>query len=141
MKALFEHSRDRQMPRIDDFNGDFREGFGPLPTSKFEDKRASSAICYLDTEIRARPNLTLMSDATVCRIVFDGRRATGVVVEIDGAARDIAAREVIVAAGALQSPVMLLRAGIGPGEDLGAAVSLWSRTGRVLGKTCRTTRS
>lgn len=121
MAALFEHSRDRQITRIDDFNGDFREGFGPLPTSKFEDKRASSAICYLDAATRARPNLTLVTDAVVARIVFEGKRVTGVVAEIDGAPRALNAREVIVSAGALQSPVMLLRAGIGPADDLSEA--------------------
>lgn len=121
MKALFAHSRDRQITRIDDFNGDFREGFGPLPASKFEDKRASSAICYLDAATRARPNLTLVTDAMVRRIVFDGMRVTGVVAEIDGQSHELTAGEVVVSAGALQSPVMLLREGIGPADELAAS--------------------
>lgn len=120
MKALFAHSRDLQITRIEDFNGDFREGYGPLPTSKFEDKRASSAICYLDATTRARPNLTLITDAMVRRVIVDGTRVTGVVAEFDGARRELTAREVIISAGALQSPVMLLRAGIGSADELAA---------------------
>ena len=121
MKALFAHSAAHQVARIDDFNGDFREGFGPLPTSKFEDKRASTAICYLDAATRARPNLMLITDAMVRQIVFDGRRVTGVAVEIDGQLQELAAGEIIVSAGALQSPVMLLRAGIGPADEVAAS--------------------
>ncbi|MFT5489608.1 MAG: 5-(hydroxymethyl)furfural/furfural oxidase, partial [Alphaproteobacteria bacterium] len=118
LKALFEYSRDQKIAHIDDLNGDFREGFGVLPASKFEDKRASSAICYLDAATRARPNLTLVTNAMVRKLAFDGTRVTGVIAEIEGEARSLTAREVIVSAGALQSPVMLLRAGIGPAGEL-----------------------
>ncbi len=121
MKAMFAHSRDMQITRIDDFNGDFREGFGPLPTSKFEDKRASTAICYLDATTRARPNLTLVTDAMVRRVMVDGTRVTGVVAQYDGGLRELTAREVIISAGALLSPMMLLRAGIGSADELVAS--------------------
>ncbi|MEP4379049.1 MAG: GMC family oxidoreductase N-terminal domain-containing protein [Alphaproteobacteria bacterium] len=111
-------SRNRQVAPIHDLNAEFREGVGALPLTRFADKRASTAICYLDAGVRARPNLTIVTDAHVERLVTDGARVAGVVAQVDGAAREFAANEVIVCAGALQSPVMLLRAGIGPGAAL-----------------------
>jgi 5-(hydroxymethyl)furfural/furfural oxidase len=62
--------------------------------------------------------LTILTDAEVKRLVIEGTRTTGVVVAVGGETKHVAAREVIVSAGALQSPVMLLRAGIGPAAHL-----------------------
>ncbi|MDA0785009.1 MAG: GMC family oxidoreductase N-terminal domain-containing protein [Proteobacteria bacterium] len=113
-------SRNRQVAPILDLNSEFREGVGALPLTRFADKRASTAICYLDAETRARENLTIVTDAHVERLLMDGTRVTGVAATIDGAAREFSAQEVIICAGALQSPVMLLRAGIGPAAALRA---------------------
>jgi 5-(hydroxymethyl)furfural/furfural oxidase len=121
LKAIAEAAAERQIARIDDFNGDFRDGLGALPVSKFSDKRASSAICYLDSATRARPNLTIATGVHVERLIFEGTRVTGVEASIDGQRRALGAGEVIVSAGALQSPVMLLRAGIGPAGELSEA--------------------
>jgi 5-(hydroxymethyl)furfural/furfural oxidase len=120
--ALKDFCRDRQIADIADFNGDFRDGFGLLPASKFPDRRASSAICYLDAATRRRPNLRIATNAVVRRLELEGNagncRVTGVTAEIDGQAQTFTGREVIVSTGALHSPAMLLRAGIGPGADL-----------------------
>jgi 5-(hydroxymethyl)furfural/furfural oxidase len=120
--AIKDFCRERQIADIDDFNGDFRDGFGVLPISKFTDRRGSSAICYLDATTRQRPNLRIVTNAMVRRLEFEGpgtpSRVTGVTAEIDGQQQIFTAREVIVSAGALQSPAVLLRAGIGPAEDL-----------------------
>ena len=122
LHGLTAYGRNGQIAEIADFNADFRDGIGVLPTSKFEDKRASSAICYLDAETRARPNLTVATGAEVRRFVFDGKRVMGVFADFgpagDGETRRLTANEVIVSAGALQSPAMLLRAGIGPAAHL-----------------------
>lgn len=122
LRALKAYCQDRQIAAIDDFNGDFRDGFGVLPTSKFTDKRASSAICYLDAATRQRPNLRIATNTMVRNLEFEengeGRRITGVTADIDGQIQTFTSREVIVSAGALQSPTMLLRAGIGPADDL-----------------------
>ena len=118
MKAFATSLEKQQVAQIEDFNSDFRDGFGPLPLSKFENKRASSAICYLDAQVRARSNLTLATNAEVERLIFDGRRVTGVIATVDGSSREFRAKEVIVSSGALQSPVMLLRSGIGPADEL-----------------------
>ena len=125
LRGLAAYSQNQQIAQIDDFNADFRDGFGPLPLSKFEDKRASSAICYLDGPVRARPNLTLVTGVEVERLILDGTRVTGVVAQIDGKPQTLSAGEVIVSAGALQSPAMLQRAGIGPAailQESGVAV-------------------
>ena len=120
MRALNDYCGGRQIAQIGDLNGDFRDGFGALPTSKFTDRRASSAICYLDAATRQRPNLRIATNATVRRLEIDGAgsRVTGVTAEIDGQTQTLTANEVVVCAGALQSPAMLLRAGIGPATDL-----------------------
>ena len=119
IKALKEYSRDHQIADIEDFNGDFRDGFGVLPISKFTDRRASSAICYLDAATRQRPNLRIVTNASVRRLKFEAPgKVNGVTAEIDGQLQTFTSGEVIVSAGALQSPAMLLRAGIGPAADL-----------------------
>lgn len=121
-RALQDYCRHHQINLIDDMNGDFREGLGVLPSSRFADKRASSAICYLDSDVRSRSNLTIATDAFVRSLMINGeRRIQGVTAEINGQTYAFAAKEVIICAGALQSPQILLRAGIGPAENLKAA--------------------
>jgi 5-(hydroxymethyl)furfural/furfural oxidase len=121
LQALAADSQNHQLARIEDFNSDFRDGFGALPLSKFEDKRALSAICYLDGPVRERKNLTIATGAEVEGLRLEGRRVTGVAVSIDGKRKSLRAREVVVCAGALRSPIMLQLAGISPAEDLNAA--------------------
>lgn len=120
--ALQEYCRNRQINLIADLNGDFRDGLGNIPISRFADKRASAAICYLGTDVRARSNLRIVTDTMVRSLTIEGadgrRRITGVTAVIDGETHSFTAGEVIVSAGALQSPVMLLRAGVGPAEAL-----------------------
>lgn len=119
-RAVHRYALERQMPYIADMNGDFRDGHASLPMSNTTKRRASSAICYLDTGVRARPNLTIMSSASVTRLLCDGRRVVGVAVAIDGAVHEFRAAETLLCAGAIHSPAMLLRAGIGPAKDLRA---------------------
>ena len=108
------------MPLVADMNGDFRDGYCALPMSNTTERRASAAICYLDAAVRARPNLTIVARANVTKLLFDGQRATGVAATIDGQHHEFGAREIILCAGALYTPTMLLRAGIGPADDLRA---------------------
>jgi 5-(hydroxymethyl)furfural/furfural oxidase len=119
-RAIDRYARERQMPHVTDMNADFRDGHGSLPMSSTPARRASTAMSYLDAKVRARKNLTLLTGATVAKLLFDGRRVTGVSVVIDGAQRDIQAGEVVISAGAIHSPAVLLRAGIGPAEELRA---------------------
>ena len=114
-------ARSRQLPDTLDLNSDFREGVGGLPLSRFPDKRASTAICYLDGPVRARDNLTIVTGATVDRLAIDGQTVTGVDATVDGTPQSFRGAETILCAGALQSPAIALRAGIGPGDELKAA--------------------
>lgn len=103
---------------IGDQNGVFTDGyFSPAYTNKNQ-QRVSAAMAYLTSAVRARPNLTIVTDCNVNRIAFTGKRATGLAIETDGRRRTIEAGEVLLALGALQTPAMLMRAGIGPADVL-----------------------
>jgi 5-(hydroxymethyl)furfural/furfural oxidase len=116
--GVLDWARHGQMAEIADVNGTFAEGIATLPASRFADRRASTAICYLDSAVRARSNLTILTGAQVERLLVAEKRVTGVVVAVDGEERSFVAGEVVIACGALQSPAMLLRAGIGPAAEL-----------------------
>lgn len=107
-----------EYPYREDYNGSFEDGAFPLPLSNENDRRVSTAIGYLDARVRARPNLKIFANALVESLVKDGTKITGVRVEIGGELHTYNAREVIVSAGALHSPAILLRAGIGPAAQL-----------------------
>lgn len=117
-RAVEDFARARQLPFIADMNADFRDGYGALPISNTLQSRASSAICYLGAEVRRRDNLTIMTRATVTQILLDGRRAAGVKAVVAGETTEFRGREIILSAGAIFSPAMLMRAGIGPAEEL-----------------------
>jgi 5-(hydroxymethyl)furfural/furfural oxidase len=117
-RAMHDYALERQIPFIADMNADFRDGFGAVPMSNWPNHRASSAICYLDAAVRQRPNLSIISRAMVTRLLFEDRRAVGVTVRIDGGEREIRAREIIVSCGAIHSPTLLMRSGLGPAEHL-----------------------
>jgi 5-(hydroxymethyl)furfural/furfural oxidase len=124
-KAVFAYAQERQMPYLADMNTDFRDGYGAVPMSNWQHKRASAAICYLDATVRARKNLTIVNGATVTGLVFDGHRVTGVTAKIAGEERQFSAREIICSLGGVHSPAFLMRMGIGPAahlRDLGIEV-------------------
>ena len=117
-KAIYAFAQERQIPFIADMNADFRDGYGAVPMSNWPHKRASAAICYLDAGVRARSNLTIVNGATATGLVFEGRRVAGVSARIGGNAQEFRAREVILSAGGVHSPVFLLRSGIGAAGHL-----------------------
>jgi choline dehydrogenase len=102
----------------DDFNGPQPEGFGFRQGTIHHGRRASTAAAYLEPASR-RANLRILTHALVLRVAVDGGRASAVEVEIEGARRNIVARrEVIVCAGSIQSPQVLMLSGVGDGEEL-----------------------
>jgi 5-(hydroxymethyl)furfural/furfural oxidase len=109
----------RGTPVLDDVYETDADGFFPAPLSR-DDERVSSARSYLTRDVRARPNLTIMSDTRVLRITTARGRVTGVVAERRGERIEIAAAEVVVSAGAIHSPALLLRSGIGAADELRA---------------------
>jgi choline dehydrogenase-like flavoprotein len=103
-----------------DFNGAEQEGVGRYQVTHRQGERFSAAKAYLTPHL-GRPNLTVLTNAHATRIRFAGRRAVGVEVRIDGVTRSLdARREVLLAAGALQSPQLLMLSGVGPGAQLQA---------------------
>jgi choline dehydrogenase-like flavoprotein len=107
-----------QLPRTRDFNGDSQEGVGLYQVTQRGGRRWSSARAFLDP-VRHRANLTVLTGAQVRQVLFADRRATGLRL----ADRDLTLApggEVILAAGAVGSPHLLLLSGIGPAGDLAA---------------------
>jgi len=103
-----------------DFNGARQDGVGRFQLTQRNGRRCSTAGAFLHPA-ESRPNLHVFTDAMALRILFDGVRAVGVVIARGGATEEIrAGREVILSAGAYQSPVLLMISGIGPAEDLEA---------------------
>ena len=101
-----------------DFNGASQEGVGMYQVTHRNGERFSAAKAYLTPNL-ARPNLQVITGAVMTRILLDGRRATGVEVRVGGETRRLMAqREVLLCAGALQSPPLLMLSGIGPGAQL-----------------------
>ena len=107
-------------PHNPDFNNAEQEGFGPYQVTHRNGERFSAAKAYLTPHL-GRPNLEVLTGAQVLRVRFEGRRAVGVDVRVGGAERALSARrEVLLSAGALQSPQLLLLSGVGPGAHLQA---------------------
>ncbi len=101
-----------------DMNGEFGEGYSPLPLSNDGSARRSTAVGYLDAATRRRPNLQILGATQARRILFENGRANGVDVRRNGAIETITADNVVVSAGALHTPWLLMLSGIGPGAHL-----------------------
>ncbi|MBI3053853.1 MAG: GMC family oxidoreductase N-terminal domain-containing protein [Betaproteobacteria bacterium] len=118
--AYVEAAQQCGYPRNADFNGATQGGAGFYQTTTRRGARCSTAVAYL-APVRDRDNLKVIAEALATRILFDGRRATGVAYDVGGATRiAIANAEVIVAGGAFNSPQLLQLSGLGPAELLRA---------------------
>ncbi len=112
-------AREAGFPANDDFNGAEQEGVGFYQVTQRGGERCTVARAYLYG--KPRENLHLIADATVLRVVFDGTRASGVEVARGGRTEILRARaETILAAGAFNSPQLLMCSGIGPAGELRA---------------------
>ncbi len=115
---MLEAADSLQFARTDDFNGREQEGFGRRQVTIRNGRRESAATAFL-RDARTRKNLTIICDALVSRILFEGRRATQVQFVQSGVPRTVTARrEIILSAGAFASPTILMRSGIGDGAQL-----------------------
>jgi 5-(hydroxymethyl)furfural/furfural oxidase len=112
--------QNRGFALLEDYMTDFGDGLGAVPTNCLLDRRVSASMAYLTQDVRRRKNLTIVPHARVDRLHVDGRRTRGVLVTHKGATRIVRGRQVIVSCGAIQSPALLMRSGIGPGERLSA---------------------
>jgi 5-(hydroxymethyl)furfural/furfural oxidase len=101
---------------IRDQNAEFGDGYFAQTLSNDGTHRVSAAMAYLDAAVRRRPNLEILADTQVLGLRIDGKRIVGIDAMRAGRRFAIDARETILSAGALQTPAILLRAGIGPGD-------------------------
>ena len=117
-RALVEAGVDAGYPRSDDVNGWRQEGFGRMDMTVKDGRRWSTASAYLKPAM-ARANLTVVMHALTRRVLMDGRRAIGVEYEQGGQLkRAMANREVILSAGPMNSPKLLMLSGIGEAAHL-----------------------
>ena len=106
------------LPRRTDFNGSDQEGAGYFQLTARNGKRCSTASAYLNP-VKSRPNLTIITNAHTRKITFNGKHAQGVEVELENQIKSYtASREIILSAGTISSPQILMLSGIGPGETL-----------------------
>lgn len=104
--------------RTEDVNGFRQEGFYRMERSTHDGVRSSVARSYLHPARRRNRNIALQTKALVTRILFDGRRAIGVEYEAGGQVRAAYAPNIILSAGAINSPQILKRSGVGPVQEL-----------------------
>jgi len=118
--AFLEAMRGLGFKQTHDFNGPNSEGYGPRQGTILNGRRVSTASAYLRPASRRR-NLSILTNTRALEILIDNRRAVGVAVSSVGGERRLAARrEVIVSAGAILSPHLLMLSGIGDEQELRA---------------------
>ena len=113
VNVLFEATDSLQIPRREDFNADEQEGVGFRQVTVKNGTRHSAATAFLDP-VKHRPNLTIITEATVDKVVMQDKRVTGIEIIQAGERKTINAnREVVIACGTIVSPAILMRSGIG----------------------------
>ncbi|MBC8280555.1 MAG: mycofactocin system GMC family oxidoreductase MftG [Chloroflexi bacterium] len=115
--AFFQACRDDGYPNDPDMNHPESTGVGPIPMNNPNGVRMSTSLTYLNP-VRNRMNLTVRSGVTVRKIVFDGTKAIGVEVESGGETFIVESNEIILSAGGIGSPQILMLSGVGPAEHL-----------------------
>ena len=118
MDAFVDAGVEAGHPRNPDFNGEKQDGVGLFQLTQRNGMLCSAAVAFLHPAF-GRPNLKVVTDALATRILFDGPRASGVEILRHGELQEIHAEtEVILSAGAYNSPQLLMLSGIGPAADL-----------------------
>jgi choline dehydrogenase-like flavoprotein len=117
-QTLLEAAASHQYPLVEDFNGPDNHGWGLPQTTIKNGRRCSAAVAYLNP-VRGRKNLTIETHAPVSKIVIENGRATGVIYRRHGTEQRVSANhEVLLSAGAVVSPKILMLSGVGDGAAL-----------------------
>lgn len=116
-RAFAAACRANGFPEDPDMNGPRSIGVGRLPVNNRQGIRVNTAIAYLDPTLD-RANLEVRPGVEILRIVFEGKRAIGVEIVFDGQRATVFGGEVVLSAGAIKSPQLLMCSGVGPGEEL-----------------------
>ena len=106
-------------PENEDMNHPDSTGVGPIPLNNSNGIRMSTALTYLDSA-RHRLNLTIKGDSAVRKVLFSGDRAVGVEAESGGQRFTVEGEEIVLTAGAIASPHLLMLSGVGPADNLGS---------------------
>ena len=118
--AWLAAAREAGYPATDDVNGYQQEGFGRMDMTVGGGRRASASNAYLRPAMR-RPNVTVRTQCLATRILFEGRRATGLQYRRGGEEKTVrAGREVLICGGSINSPQLLKLSGLGPETELRA---------------------
>ena len=116
---FLQAAREAQFPLCEDFNVPEPEGLGIYQVTQKNGERWSAARAYIHPHLSKRHNLLVECGARVRRILFEGKRAVGVEFLQGGQSRTFRARrEIILSAGAIQSPQILMLSGVGDGDTL-----------------------
>lgn len=116
--AFIDSALTAGLSKNNDFNGKTQEGFGRYQVTQRDSKRCSAAVAYLHP-VMERANLTVETNAQVLQLKIKGDRVTGVEYVQNGTVKQVsAAGEVILSAGAIGSPQILMLSGIGPADEL-----------------------
>ena len=116
-EAFHQSTLDAGFPYDPDMNNPETTGTGAVPMNNPGNIRMSAALSYLNPA-RHRLNLTVRGDVQARRVVFEGTRAVGVEVESGGEVFTVEGEEIVLCAGGLASPQLLLLSGVGPAEHL-----------------------
>ncbi len=118
-EAFIQGAVEIGIPRNDDFNGADQRGAGYYQLTAWKGRRCSSAVGYLKPA-KSRKNLTVLTNALTCRIGVEDKRAVSVEVKHKGQVKTFGAnREIILSAGAINTPQLMMLSGIGNGSELG----------------------
>ncbi len=105
-------------PALDDMNGEFGDGHGPVPLNNDGQMRCSTVRCYLGKDVRRRGNLKVVTDIQALRVRFDGARVAGIDALTGGTQVFVPARQAVLSAGAIITPSLLLHSGVGDAATL-----------------------
>lgn len=117
-RAVAAALQARDVPLRNDMNGEHAEGVYPFPLNNSAQSRISAAMAYLPAEVRSRPNLTVRGRMQAEQVLIHQGRATGIRARTTQGTADYRAPEVVVTAGTLHTPVLLMKSGIGDSAHL-----------------------
>ena len=118
-RAFFDAARASGYAEVSDHNDPQSTGIGPWPRNRRDGVRISTAIGYL-APARHRMNLTIRPRVHAHRVIIEDGRARGLEIECAGTTQQVRGRRVTLSAGAIHSPTLLMRSGIGPRDELAA---------------------
>ncbi|MCX2968958.1 MULTISPECIES: GMC family oxidoreductase [Streptomyces] len=110
--AFWQECNKLGVPDLPDLNGGVEAGVGPVPANALGGERVDASTAYL-AQARTRPNLEVRTGARATRVLFEGTRAVGVVVVREGRLTIARAKNIVLSAGAIGTPVILQRSGVG----------------------------